>query len=489
MISGITLSFFAFLLMFVAIGVWSATRRSATPEDYLLASRSVSPWFTALSSVATDNSGFMFIGLTAECYTNGVSGGWLIIGWIFGEWIAWSLVHQRLREDSERCDVNTITSYLGHGLEHGRLVAILAAIITLVFLGVYASAQLNAGRKALELFGIRPVIGVFLGAGIVLVYCYAGGIRASIWTDVAQSIIMLAAMLLLVGIAVHEIGGFGALWHKLGAIEVAAEDGTAASAGLTSWLPEGLAFGFGPFILGWIFAGLGMVGQPHIMIRAMAIDSADNVPKARRIYITWYLVFALCCIMVGLVGRVLIAPDSALLSPGGTFDSELLFPGLSASLLPGVLVGLMLAGVFAATISTADSQVLSCSAALTQDLVPSMGRSYTGVKIGTALVVVVALGLALAGGSVFQYVLFAWTALAGSLAPLMFVRVMRWPVTTPAALTMMLGGLGAVLYWKFSLKWSSYIYEALPGMCMGLAIYGGYLLVRAVRRQQRDQSE
>ena len=477
MINGVTISFFLFLLGYVAIGAYSATKRSETADDYLLASRSVHPVLAALSSVATDNSGFMFMGLTGSCYMTGISGAWLIVGWIAGEWVAWLFVHRRLREGSERVGANTVPGYLGHGIAGGRTVTALAGAVTLFFLGIYSAAQLTAGSKALSHFHMHPTMGVVLGAAIVLAYCFSGGIRASIWTDAAQSVVMLISMLILFAVAAHYAGGLGAMWDALASVKVKGADGAVTSAHLTNPMPS-YQFGFAAFILGWLAAGFGMVGQPHIMVRAMAIDSPESVSTARRIYVVWYIVFAAACVGVGLAARAVIPWDHDVgrQAAAGVLsgDAELAFPTLAGALLGPVLVGFMLAGLFAATISTADSQVLSCSAALSQDLAPRLGQTYRGVKLATVLVTAVALIIALFGGSVFQYVTFAWSGLAASLGPLMVVRVMGWRISTPAAVTMMVVGLATVLLWIFALHLNGAIYEALPGMVAGFVVYAGW---------------
>ncbi len=201
MITAASISFFVFLLFFLGIGVLAATRKKDTTEDYLLAGRDINPWMTALSAVATDNSGFMFLGLTGMAYFSGVSAIWLMVGWISGEYVAWRFVHQRFRADSEARGVTTISGFLGHGLKYSRVIGIVAGLITLLFLGLYAAAQLKAGSKALESFEISSNVGAVMGAIIVVIYCFAGGIRASIWTDVAQSVVMLGSILLLVLVA------------------------------------------------------------------------------------------------------------------------------------------------------------------------------------------------------------------------------------------------------------------------------------------------
>ena len=453
-------SFVVFLLAFTGIGIYSATRKRETPDDYLVASRSVGPWATALSAVATNNSGFMFIGLIGATYVEGISAMWLMVGWVLGDWIAWFFVHEKLRRQSEQQQTTTIGSFLASGIKDGRKVAIVAGLITLVFLGLYSAAQLAAGGKAMHhVFGWDVKVAAVIGAVIVAAYCFAGGIRASIWTDVAQSVVMISAVIGLFVTGVVYLGGPGELWAGLEAID----------AKLTVVAPSHYKFGFIGYLLGWFGAGAGVIGQPHVMIRAMAIDSPNNMKTARRIYVIWYLVFSAACIGVGLAARVIIDPP--LLGQGA--DPELALPILSDALFPGVLVGMMLAGVFAATISTADSQILSSSAALTQDLAPGTGKSYTRVKLATLLVTGFALTMALFGEhlGVFALVTIAWSSLAAGLGPLLLVRVMKWNISANVGLITMLAGVAGSLGWRYGLKWHEDIYDAFPGMVAGFAAY------------------
>jgi sodium/proline symporter len=377
-------------------------------------------------------------------------------GWVTGDYIAWLAgIPERLRIRSEQGGCATIPSFLGHGIPGGEKVVKIAAVIVLAFLGTYAAAQLTAGSKALHaLFGWDLVAGSTLGALIVVVYCFSGGIRASIWTDVAQSVVMFGAMLLILLVGISDAGGPAALWTSLAEIDPQ----------LVSIVPANAPFGFAMFVLGWLAAGFGVVGQPHIMVRAMAIDSPENMALARRVYVTWNALFSICAVGVGLTARLLLSETTG-------FDPELAMPMLSLQLLHPVLVGLVLAGLFAATMSTADSQVLSCSAALTQDLVPRPEASHYYNKAGTVFVTAIILVMALMGSSVFALVVLAWSSLAASLGPLLVIRCLGRRVTSTTAIAMMLGGLFAVLGWKYGLGYGAGLYEALPGMLAGFAIY------------------
>ena len=453
----IAASFSFFLLLFVAIGAYSARKRTHTIEDYLLASRTIGPWFTGLSAVASSNSGFMFIGFIGTTYLLGVSASWIMVGWVGGDYLMWFWVHRRLRELSERQRARTIPSLLAAGQGgFARSVRIVAASITILFLSTYAAAQLNAGGKALHvLFGWDYSVGAIVGAMIVLIYCFAGGIRASIWTDVVQSIIMLASMLMLFGIALWELGGLPELWARLEAIDPS----------LTNPISADFRFGFLLYLLGWIGAGIGVVGQPHIMVRTMAIRESEQIRTARDIYFAWNVIFTVAAIGVALACRVLL-PEV------GGFDAELALPTLSIRYLPGVLVGLVLAGLFSATMSTADSQLLSCSAALTQDIFRRWRESYTAAKAGTIFVTAIVLAIAVFGQqNVFALVTMSWSALGAGLGPLLMVRVLQRPVGPRLAVLMMLSGLATAIVWRYGLGFADGVYEVLPGMLAGLLLY------------------
>ena len=213
----VVISFLCFLAVFVVIGISSVRARKNTTDDYLLAGRNVPPWLAALSTVATNMSGFMFIGQIAYTYRVGIESIWMMIGWIIGDLAAWSLVHPRVRRESEQMKVATLPALLGT-TRHAekRIIIVLGGLMTLVLLGVYAAAQLKAGSTALQtLFGWQPQIGAVVGAVIVVLYCFSGGIRASIWTDMAQSIVMMLAMATLLIAASFEVGSPSDVWSNL----------------------------------------------------------------------------------------------------------------------------------------------------------------------------------------------------------------------------------------------------------------------------------
>lgn len=453
-------SFCLFLFLFIGVGLLSALKSKGSSADYLLAGSNVKPWLVALSAVATNNSGYMFIGMIGFTYTAGLSSIWLMIGWIFGDFLASLFIHKKLRNVTGTQDVLSFGGILArwHGTEYRKL-RFIAGIITLFFLGTYAAAQFKAGSKALHvLFGWDYSTGAIIGAIMVFLYCMAGGIRASIWTDAAQSFVMIIAMVILFVFGIQELGGLSSFVQQTNAI----------SPQYLNLFPENLATpgmtGAFLFVLGWIFAGFGVVGQPHIMIRFMTMDSSKNMNKVRLYYYTWFTAFYGITIAVAMIARLLLPATEG-------FDAELALPMIANQLLPQFFVGLVLAGLFAATMSTADSQILSCSAAITRDILPKDKTNYLLTKLSTVIVTIIALIIALYGSSnVFGLVLIAWSILAAAFGPILFIYALNIRLTERVAISMLSAGVIVTIVWR-QLGWSDYMYEIAPGMLSGVLVY------------------
>lgn len=455
----LTGSFIFFLLVFVAIGVASAFVKSNNTGDYLLAGSNVKPWLVALSAVATLNSGYMFIGLIGATYAFGIQTAWFLAGWVVGDLMASLFIHRRLRTTTEAREVLSYGGAISnwHGKEQPYLRVVIG-LITLIFLGVYAGAQLSAGSKALHvLFEWDYGVGAIIGAVMVLLYCFAGGIRASIWTDAAQSFVMIVAMTLMLYMTINASGGFEGFWGRLHDV----------SPDYMAIFPPDLEFGITLFLASWIFAGIAVIGQPHIMVRFMTMSAPEDIGRVRIYYYSWYAAFCALSVGVGLAARLLIPMESA----GGSFDAELALPTLAMELLPPVLVGLVLAGLFAATMSTADSQILSCTAAVTRDL--SFGRKpgYWITKMATVGITILALLIALfADENVFNLVLIAWSALGAAFGPLLILYCIGQKPNQWLAIAMIIGGVAMIPYWR-SLELTGSIYEVMPGMITGFVIF------------------
>ena len=365
----IILSFIVVLLLFLYIGISSSFRKKNNQKDYLLASNNTPAWMLGLSAMATANSGFMFTGMIGYVYVIGLSAMWFPIAWILGDYLSSAIVHKRLYEKCHKNNLLTFSDIITkwHGGEY-KYFKIFSNIIIVIFLVIYAAAQLNAGSKALyAMLGWPYKAGALIGCLMVIVYCFSGGLRASIWTDSAQAIVMLFAMAILCLVSYNYLSQSGSVTLQLSKVS----DNYLNIFPSKTLVPG--AIGIILFILGWFSGGVGVTGQPHVMVRFMAMRDAKDFNKVRFHYYLWYSIFNLLSVCVGLFARIII-PDLT--------DFELALPLISIQLLPGILVGVILSGLFASTMSTADSQILSCSAAITNNI-KSVRTKYLLTKFST----------------------------------------------------------------------------------------------------------
>ena len=456
----ILFSFCLFLFLFTLIGSLSVLKKKNTSLDYLLANQEIKPWLAATSAIATSNSGYMFIGQIGFTYVYGLQSVWLMFGLIFGDFISSLFVHKNLRKKSQELKVvsfaNLVSKWQGTNYKYVQLIS---GLIILIFLSTYAAAQLNAGSKSMHvLFGLDYRLGAIIGGVIVLLYCFSGGIRASIWTDVAQSLVMIIAMFLMVIFGIKELGGFSSFINQLYKI----------SPDYMKWFPTTnfSEFFLAPymFILGWFFSGLGVIGQPHVMVRFMTIDKTKNVPKTRGYYYTWYILFYSLTILAAFVARLLIPETNGI-------DPEIALPTLALNLLPEFFVGLVLAGIFAATMSTADSQILACTASITNDLLLNKKNNYLINKLVTLIVTVFVVTIAINDNkNVFNLVLMSWSTLACCFSPLIIIYSLKQKISEFVSLIMMVIPFITLLLWRYY-GLNEFIYEVAPGITSGILIF------------------
>jgi len=314
-----------------------------------------------------------------------------------------------------------------------------------------------AGSKALHVLFDWPIwSGAVLGAVLVTLYCFAGGIRASIWTDAAQSMVMIVSMGLLMIVAIISFGGMDDVVTRMEGID-----------GFLNWFPQDLVFpgvaGGVLFALSWLFAGFSVIGQPHVMVRFMALNNLSAMRRARFHYYLWFSMFYMMATAVGLLSRIYLVETSS-------FDAELALPMMAQQLFPPILVGLVLAGIFAATMSTADSLVLSCSATITHDLLPQKIKRPLFIKISTVFITSAALILALMNNqSVFNLVIMAWSGLASAFAPLLIFLCLGKKPSQMLSILAVVVGLSVAIFWRYT-GWHSAVYEGLPGILAGLSV-------------------
>ena len=443
-------SFLLFMGAFAGIGLASMWVKEDTTDDYLVAGRGMHPALAALSAVSTWNSGYMFIGFIGFTYTMGYSIIWIGLGSMVGQIVAWIWLYKFIQQAANERGVRSLSSLVSDVT--GSTEAKLAAVLSVLFLAVYAAAQLTSGGKALYvMLGWSEVIGILIGFVLVVAYCYAGGIRASIWTDAAQSSVMIIGSSLLCYVALGEVGGFSGLHDGL----------EGQNANLTSIVPADLNFGVTLWIFAFFLGGLSVAGQPQVVSRVMTLGTDEDRKTAMLWFFAWQTPFLIIMVIIGLASRVVFT--------GSDFDPELGLPMLAMETLGPFWVGLILASIFAATMSTADSQVLACTAAFTDDVMPEISQDHKKTKIVTLIIAAFAtaisiFGLYVPGGdSVFALVVLAVYGLGSIFVPILIIRWAGYVPDTNHTMAMMLAALFTVILWSVS-GFGDDIFPSVPGM-------------------------
>ena len=462
------------MLLFAGVGLASIRVKKDTTDDYLVAGRGMHPALAALSAVSTWNSGYMFIGAIGFTYVMGYNVIWLAIASTLGQLVAWMWLYKYIQEEGHKRNVRSLSSLVGD--KAGSPEAKLAAVLSVLFLSIYAAAQLTSGGKALlVMMGWSELVGILIGFVLVVAYCYAGGIRASIWTDAIQSCVMIIGSMILCWIALGEVGGFSGLNSGLESQDTA----------LTNIMPPDLMFGFSLWVFAFLLGGLAVAGQPQVVSRVMTLGSEKDRKQAMIWFFVWQTPFIILMTFVGLASRVLFPKADS-------FDPELGLPMLAMDTMPAIGIGMILASIFAATMSTADSQVLACTAAITDDIKPEWREDHKTTKKVTLFVAAFATAISIGGlyvpggDSVFKLVVLAVYGLGSIFVPLLIIRWMGYKPDSTHSIVMMSSAFIAVIAWSILptiLGWKSVsgadgLFPSVPGMG---AAFAAHFIMSAMR--------
>jgi len=457
----VTLTFVAYMVVVLAIGI-VAWRSTADLKDYILGGRRLGRWVTALSAQASDMSGWLLLGLPGYAYLAGLESLWLVAGLLAGTWLNWRLTARRLREATEAYgDALTLPEYLQRRFaDPSGGLRLLGAAVVLLFFTFYTASGLVAGGKLFEaVFGLPYLWAVTAGATAVLAYTFLGGFLAVSWTDAFQGLLMFTALVIVAAIGVDAVGGFGGLERTLEARNPEMLDAFTDAAGEPITIIAALS------LLGW---GFGYFGQPHILARFMAARSATQIADSRRIAVGWVTVALAAATLVGLSGAAYIDV------PLAGADSEKVFMAMAAALLHPVVAGVCLAGILAAVMSTADSQLLVASSAVSEDLYRDWLRPQAGpgelLWVGRFAVVgiaIIAFVLAMDPDSkVLDLVAYAWAGFGASFGPTLLASL-YWPrMSRAGAYAGIIVGAVTVLVWKQLSGGLFDLYEMVPGVIL-----------------------
>jgi sodium/proline symporter len=481
----------AYLLTMITIGLWYARRSNSNPEEYFLGKRGLGPWVAAMSAEASDMSGWLLMGLPGVAYFTGVGEAfWTALGLFVGTWINWAVVAKRLRTYSQIAgNAITLPDFFSKRYhDKHRILTTIAALIIIVFFSIYASSQFVAfGKLFGYVFGAENYFTamVILGAVLVTLYTLLGGFLAESMTDLIQGFLMIGALLLVVIFGFVHAGGIAAVSENLGNFPrfldifgIATPDTADGVQKVVNHVPlfgPGAGFGFLAIVstLAW---GLGYFGMPQVLLRFMAVKKTANIRKSRNIAVTWCFISMFAAIVIGLVGRALL-PD--LLTTAG--EAETIFIHLSTRFFPPLLAGIVVSGILAASMSSADSYLLIASSAVSNDIVKGIIKKDADealvmwvARIAMLAVTVFGVVLALSGNdSIFRIVSYAWAGFGAAFGPLMLFSLFWKRTTFPAAVAGMVSGGAMVVIWKQVIAKAGgvfAIYELLPAFIISCLV-------------------
>jgi len=450
-------TFALYLIGMLFIGT-IAYRMTNNLSDYILGGRKLGSAVTALSAGASDMSAWLLLGLPGSMYVGGLSAGWIALGLIVGAYLNWKLNAPRLRVYTEFAgDAITLPDYLENRFDDkSQLLRVISALIILVFFTFYTSSGMVAGATLFESsFGMQYSDALLIGALVIVSYTFIGGFLAVCWTDFFQAILMMFALVIAPLVVLYELDGLG---NVLGVIET-------VDPVLSDWSKGLTAIGF-LSLQAW---GLGYFGQPHILVRFMAIQSVKDVASARHIAMSWMVISLVGAMITGFAGIAYFhdRPELAQL----TENSEAVFILLTQVVFNPWVAGFLLAAILAAIMSTIDSQLLICSSAITEDFYRKFFRRNATEKelvligrISVLLIAILAVWIAQDPNSkVLSLVSYAWAGFGAGFGPVVLFSLLWRDMTRNGALAGMLTGAITVVIWKQLSGGLFDLYELLPG--------------------------
>ncbi len=460
----IAIVFVLYILMMIGVGVYGYSK-TKNLDDYLLGGRKMGAFVSALSAGASDMSGWLLMGLPGAIFAAGLGELWIGIGLLIGTYFNWLVIAKPLRVESERLGAMTVSEYFEKRFPVGKTaLRLITAVIILVFFILYTASGLVASGKLFEtVFGIDYTTAVVIGTLAIIVYISVGGFIAVCWTDAIQGVLMIGALVIVPMLAVNVIGGWS---------EVVAAVNSSNPELLNIWTrTDGSKLSLTSIVssLGW---GLGYMGMPHILVRFMAIESIDRIPRARRIAVVWSGISMLAAISIGIIGIAYFNLDTV--EP--LADKERVFMTMMQTLLTPIPAGICLAAILAAIMSTADSQLLVCTSVITEDIYRSFFRRDATDKellnIGRFSVVMlaaVALYIALNGGKdVMSLVSYAWAGFGAAFGPAILLSFYYKKISSIGAISgIVIGGI-VVILWKNMSGGIFDLYELVPGFFISL---------------------
>ncbi len=455
-----------YLLFMLVIGFLTANKTKDF-SDYILGGRKLGKWSTALSAQASDMSGWLLLGLPGAIYLSGLVEAWVAIGLAIGTYLNWKVVAKRLRVYTEVAGNSlTIPDYLENRFEDKtRVLRTVPALVIIFFFAVYTSSQFAAGAKLFSaILGVDYQKALIIGSIVIIGYTLLGGFLAVTFTDVIQGILMFIALVIVPIYAIATLGGWDVISQNASAVDVNFLNMFKTMGG------KGVSI---IAILSGLAWGLGYCGQPHILARFMAIEKPEQLKASRRIACVWVAITLVASVFVGIVGRTYFKTPLS--------DPEYVFMYMVDGMFPAVIAGIFLAAILAASMSTADSQLLVTTSSIAEDIYKQFSKKDVSDKkllsvsrISLAIVSIIAVVIAWnPNSSVFGLVSYAWAGLGAAFGPVILVSLFWKRMNRQGAIAGMASGALTVIIWNllesnFSNVSLFSLYELLPAFVVSV---------------------
>lgn len=475
------LTIVVYLIGMLLVGVYF-TKKNNSVSDFYLGGRTLGPLVTAMSAEASDMSGYLLMGLPGLAYLSGAADvGWTVIGLAAGTYLNWLLTSRRLRRYTHLLDAITIPEFFSKRFHDKKnILSAIAAIIIIVFFVPYTASGFAAcGKLFASLFGVNYVGAMIISAIVIVGYTAAGGFLAASITDFIQSIIMTLAIFAILIFATITAGGVGAVTENVKSMSGFLSLTSSYDPATQSSVPYTLLH-----IITTVSWGLGYFGMPHILLRFMAINDEKNLKLSRRVASIWVVIAMAVAVCIGISGRAL--SNAGIIETLSDSATETVIIRISHLLseygiFPALVAGLVLSGILASTMSTADSQLLAAASSVSQNILQEkLGLKLTSKQSMLAaritVIVIAVLGVIIArnpDSSVFGIVSFAWAGFGASFGPIVICSLFWKRTTLPGAISGMVAGGIMVFVWKYLVKPLGGVfgvYELLPAFIVSIAI-------------------
>ena len=443
-----------YFLILLGIGFF-ASKRVSNITDYYVGGKKLNYWIAALSARSTGESGWLLIGVTGMGALIGVSAFWIVVGEVLGVWLSWQFMAKKFKRMTDEYDSITIPDFLvSHFKSTTHTIRIIAATALSLFVIIYVSAQIDITGKTFESFlGLNYYTGIGIGFGIVIMYIFSGGFLAVAWSDFFQGSLMFVGLLLLPVVTYFSLSGDTSIVDSLRSI---------APALLNIWGAGGLTLMNGVAILGLLSIGIGFMGSPQVYVRFIAIRDEAEIEKGKWVALFYTLLTDTAAVMIGILGRYMLtqAGDNPELILGNAAENVLAL--VLGQVMPTLIIGIYIAAVLSAVMSTVDSLLVVASSAVTRDFyqqifhpnvdeqrLMGLSKKVTLALAILALIVALCVSVLSPTRTVFWFVIFGWSGIAATFCPVIILSIFWKNYTEKGAIASMITGFLCIPFFKF----------------------------------------